>query len=61
MEKNKLLHKVLKEKSADDFIDYLHKELVELMFNNKLSSDHMAIYHQIIAKWKEQNEESSNN
>ena len=59
-EKNKNLHKILKERSADEFISYLHKELVELMYNNKLSSEHMNVYHKIIAKWKE-NENITNN
>ena len=52
--------KTKKEKTADDFITWLHKELVELMYENKLSSDHMTTYHKLIAKWR-QNNESKNN
>ena len=46
----------MKEKTIDDFITFLNKELVELMFNGEISSDHMSKYHQIITKWKKQEE-----
>lgn len=34
-------------------IGWLHKQLVEAMYQRRLSSDTMVVFHNIIAKWKE--------
>lgn len=36
-------------------IEWLHKELVDLMYNGELSSNIMDIFHKIIAKWEREN------
>ena len=43
----------------DDYISikWLHKELVELMYKRKLSSEIMAIFNELIAKWRRDNED----
>lgn len=39
-----------------DFIEFLHKELVEAMYNREISSDAMTVFHKIISKWRKQND-----
>ena len=34
-------------------VDWLHKELVDLVFNDEISSDQMKVFHKLIAKWRE--------
>lgn len=38
-------------KTDQEFISFLHKELVDLMYERKISSDVMSVFHQIIGKW----------
>lgn len=55
--KIELLEKAVRElelKSDKKFIEFLHKELVELMFERKINSDTISQFHQIIAKWEQQ-------
>ena len=37
-------------------IDWLHKHLIEAMYERKLSSEVLAVFHELIAKWREENE-----
>lgn len=48
--------KNMKEKTVEEFITWLHKQLIEMMYNKELSSEQMTIYHKLIAKWREENE-----
>lgn len=34
-------------------IDWLRKELTEMVFNGEISSDIMAVFFKLIARWKE--------
>lgn len=36
-----------------EFIEYLRKELVDLLYERKMSSDVMNIFHKLIHKWEE--------
>ena len=44
----------------DDYISikWLHKELIELIYKRKLSSEVMAIFNELIAKWRRENEDN---
>lgn len=33
-------------------IDWLHKELVEMVFDDEMDSNQMAIYHRLISRWR---------
>ena len=41
-------------------IDWLHKQLIEAMYERKLSSEVLSVFHEIIAKWRKENEETDN-
>ena len=47
---------MMKVKNADDFIAWLYKELIEMIYNRKITSEQMSIYHKLVAKWREENE-----
>lgn len=40
-------------------LDYLHKSLVEALYNGELSSDQLAVYHRIIGNYKAEKEEEA--
>ena len=42
-------------------IDWLHKELIEAMYERKLSSEVLSVFHEIIAKWRKENESNISN
>lgn len=36
-------------------VEWLHKELIELMYERKLSEELLKVFHEIIKKWEERN------
>ena len=36
-------------------IDWLHKELIELLYKGELGSEQMTVYHRLIKRWKDEN------
>ena len=47
---------MMKEKTADDFIAWLYKELIDMIYHRKATSKEMAIYNKLISKWRQENE-----
>lgn len=43
-------------KTDKDFIEYLQKELIDMIYDKEISSDVMKVFNKIIAKWKEATE-----
>ena len=40
-------------------IDWLHKQLIEAMYERKLSSEILSVFHEILAKWRKENESNT--
>ena len=43
-------------KTDKDFIEFLHKELVDMMYAGEINGDILKVFHKIIAKWKKATE-----
>lgn len=39
-------------KTDKDFIDFLQKELVDMIYDKKTKSENMKVFNKIVAKWK---------
>lgn len=50
----KIANNFKQRRSDEEFIDFLRKELIEMMFERTISSEDMIIYHKIISKWEKQ-------
>lgn len=50
----------MKQKTDRDFINFLHKELVELMYDREIqgkqAEEILDLFHQIIHKWEQKND-----
>ena len=43
-------------KTDEDFIKFLQKELVDMIYNKEIDGDDMKVYNKIVAKWRKKNE-----
>ena len=42
----------MEQKKDIDFIEWLRKELVDMLYNDEISSDVMKIFYTLIERWK---------